>query len=131
VTTPDIAPEQPVVEPTATVARRPVKWYDLAIAAFFGLLFAYLVWTAIGNAINFPKLFELVEQSEAVPWWLLIAAIVVPIAIYVVAFVVSLRRSPLITALVFLVALAAASAIGYSAIGIGTYIFQHLPLVAS
>lgn len=129
-TTVDTTPDQPPAEPAATATRRPVRWYDLAIAAFFGLLFAYLVWTAIGNAINFPQLFELVGQSPAVPWWLLIAAIVVPIAIYVVAFVVSLRRSPLITALVFLVALAAASAIGYSAIGIGTYIFQHLPLAS-
>jgi hypothetical protein len=38
-----------------------------------------------------------------------------------------MRRSPLIPALVFLMALAVAAALGYSAIGIGTYVFQHLP----
>lgn len=121
-------PEAPQPEPATTVARRPVRWYDLAIAAFFGLIFAYLVWAAIGNAINFPQLFDVVGQAAAVPWWLLITAIAVPIVIYVVAFIISMRRTPLITALVFLMALGVASALGYSAIGIGRYVFEHLPL---
>jgi hypothetical protein len=63
-------------------------WASILIAIVFGLLYAYVLWNAVGNLVNLPK-----ELGELTPWWLLIVDVAVPVASFVVAFLLGWRRS--------------------------------------
>ena len=105
---------------------RRLGWPGLVVAGLFGLLYAYLVWTAVGNAINFPTLFTLIGHPDEVPTWLLVLGIAIPVAVYVVAFLLGLRHSILVKAVVFIMGLAASAALAYGVIALGSFIFSGL-----
>lgn len=128
----DATPVEPVetvetVEPVETAQPKPpIGWLPLTIAALFGLVYAYLVWLAIGNAINFPTFFEATGHADDVPWTLFVVAIIVPVAFYVLAFVASIRRGVLAQVVAFIVGLGASAALGYSLSGLVIYVFRSL-----
>ncbi|WP_411698289.1 hypothetical protein [Conyzicola sp.] len=98
-------------------ARR-IGWLGLAVAALFGLFFAYDLWEAIQNAIELPKLYAQLEAvglpAGDVPWVLIGVGIVVPPLAYGIAFVVGLRHTIAMRALIFLLALVAVAALSLS-----------------
>jgi hypothetical protein len=71
-----------------TPAKARYGWPSIAIAIVFGVLYAYVLWNAIGNLINLPK-----ELGELTPWWLLIVDVAVPVVAFVVAFLLGRRAS--------------------------------------
>jgi hypothetical protein len=75
-------------------------WPSVLIAAGFGILYAYVLWQAIEDLIQLPGQF-----GSVTPWWLLVLDIVVPLAAFVVAFLLGRRRSLGARALLFLVGL--------------------------
>jgi hypothetical protein len=84
-------------------------WPSIVVAVVFGLLHAYVLWTAIGNLVNVPAALASQGLASLTPWWLLILDVVVPVAAYVVAFILG-RRFPLLTrSAFFLLALAVVS----------------------
>ena len=82
----------------SAIARPRYGWPSILIAAVFGILYAYVLWTAIGNLIQLP-----VALGEVTPWWLLILDVALPVGVYVVAFLVG-RRQPIgVRALLFFI----------------------------
>ncbi len=122
--TADLAPVEPI-KPARE--RKPIGAFALVIAALFGLVYAYLVWQALGNLIELPKSYKAIGlDSDSVPWWLLIVGLVIPIAIYVVAFLVGLRHNLLSKALLFLVGLTASAALGFGVVAVHALTFTNL-----
>lgn len=104
--------EAVVVDDAAEVRRGRYGWLSLVVAAAFGLLYAYDVWEAIGNFINVPRTYELLRLDPAgIPWWVLVIALLVPIAAYLIAFWVGRRFHVGVKALVFLLGLSVSAAI--------------------
>lgn len=79
----------------------------LAISAAFGLFFALAVWAAVGNTIRFTSAWA--EVGQPAPGWLFAIGILVPVALYVLAFVLGRFRGSLQLAVLLLTALAVSS----------------------
>jgi hypothetical protein len=125
--------DSPVVDkaPKSTKAR--VGWLSLAIAAFFGLYYAYDVWIAVATIVALPSAYiEQGLQQSDVPWWLLIIALLIPVVAYVVAFLVSLRQSIAAKALIFILGIAVTAALSLSIVALEillrTRLLDALPL---
>ena len=83
-------------EPTPVVHR--YTWPSIVIAAVFGLLYAYVLWGAIGNLIELPA-----ALGDVTPWWILILDVALPLVVWVVAFILGRRQSFWIRALYFFI----------------------------
>ena len=113
-----------MTETTAPVRR--VSALTLAISAAFGLFFAFAVWAAIGNTIRFTRAWA--EIDQAAPGWLFAIGIVIPIGLYVLAFVLGRYRRPLELAVLMLTALAVSSALGLALASLVSLLFTDLVL---
>ena len=107
-------------------AKGRLGWLSLTVAALFGLLYAYDEWEAIGNLAGLPSRYEAIGFAASTPWALLIASLAFPIVIFVVAFVIGLRRSVGVKALLFIAGLAVSNALALSANGLNLLIFSNL-----
>ena len=91
-------------------ARGRLGWLSLTVAIVFGLLYAYDLWEAVNNAIELPKQYAALEtlgvEVGEVPWTLIIANMLIPPAIYLLAFVLGMRRNVFGKAVLFAVGLA-------------------------
>lgn len=105
---------------------RRVGALTLAITAAFGLFFAFAIWAAVGNAIRFARAWAEIEQSA--PWWLFAIGILVPIGLYVLAFVLGRYRRPLELAVLLLTALAVSSALGLALTALVSLLFTDTVL---
>ncbi len=86
---------------TMTAETTPVhkySWPSIVVAVVFGILYAYVLWTAIGNLIQLPA-----ALGSVTPWWLLILDVVLPVVVYVVAFLFGRRRSLGVRTLFFVI----------------------------
>jgi len=89
----------------------------IAVAVVFGLFYAYDVWEAFGNLLQLPQFYKANNVDTAnVPWALLIAGVVAPIAIYVIALFVARRQRLLGRSIILFVGLAAAAALSLAII---------------
>lgn len=88
---------------------RRVGTVTLVIAAAFGLFFALAVWAAVGNTIRFARAWAEIDQTA--PGWLFAIGILIPVGMYVLAFVLGRFRQPLELAVLLLTALAVSSAL--------------------
>jgi hypothetical protein len=113
------------VSETTPAARR-VSALALVIAAAFGLFFALAVWSAVGNAIRFSQAWAAIEQGA--PGWLFALGILVPIGLYVLAFVLGRYRRPLELAVLLLTALAVTSALSLALTALTQVLFTNLVL---
>ena len=75
----------------------------IAVIVVFGLLYAYDVWEAVGNLLQFPQIY--VDPAD-VPWWILIANLLLPAVVFTLALWIGWKRSFLDKVLLFLVGLA-------------------------
>lgn len=121
---------EPVDEPTeapAPVAVKPaITPLSLVIAGLFGFVYAYFVYQAIRNILELPKSYEAIELSASVPWALLVIGLVIPVAIYVLAFVIGLRRPVLDKAIIFVMGIAVTAGFGYAVVAIHRITFDLL-----
>lgn len=105
----------------AAPVRTKYGWPSLAVAIVFGVLYAYVLWTAIGNLISLPTAF-----GSFTPWWLLILDVAVPVVAYVVAFLLGRPRSLFIRAVFLFVGLTVLSCATVASIA---YIHTHFGLL--
>jgi hypothetical protein len=96
-------------------------WPSILVAAIFGVIYADVLWNAIGDLVNLPALF-----GTLTPWWLLILDIVVPVAAFVAAFFLGRRRSLGARAMFFLIGLGVLACSTVASIG---YIQTHFGIV--
>ncbi len=88
------------------------------VLIFFGLLFAFYLYEAIAQTLQFSadlvlidNLRQTVGQSVPYPWVPIIALIAAPVLSYAAAFLVSRRSALLARIAIFAIALAALSAL--------------------
>jgi hypothetical protein len=117
--TPATKAESPVPDGAKAKEKARIGWLSLAIAAFFGLYYAYDVWAAVATIVALPGAYvEQGLQQSDVPWWLLIVGLLVPIVAYVAAFLIGLRQSIAAKALIFILGIAVTSALSLSIIAL-------------
>jgi len=109
-----------------TVEQRRVSALTLVVSAAFGLFFALAIWAAVGNAIRFSRAWA--QFDQAAPWWLFALGILLPISLYVLAFVLGRYRRPLELAVLMLTALAVSSALTLSLTALVQVLFTSLVL---
>lgn len=100
VPTGEAKPDEPLGDSGAR-ARKPYGWASIAVAIVFGLLYAYVLWGAIGDLISLPA-----SLGSLTPWWLLVVAVAVPVLAYVAAFILGFRRTLGLRALYLFIGLA-------------------------
>jgi hypothetical protein len=92
-------------------------WPSIVVAIIAGVLYAYVLWNAIGNLINLPK-----ALGAVTPWWLLIVDVAVPVVVFVTVFLIGRRTSLGARSLFFLIGLAV---IACSTVGSIAYVQTH------
>jgi hypothetical protein len=93
-------------------------WLSLVVAGLFGLFFAYELWEAVSNLVALPAFYEAFGYgAENVPWWLMWVGVIIPVAVYVIAFVIGRHRGVGGKALVFLVGLAVVAGLSITLAG--------------
>jgi len=99
--------EEVIADDQRETTRGRYGWLSLVVAALFGLFFAYDLWEAVSNLVALPSVYDAVGiGSENVPWWLLWSGVIIPILIFVLAFVLGRRQNVFAKALIFLLGLA-------------------------
>ncbi|MET0989467.1 MAG: hypothetical protein ABWY54_02345 [Glaciihabitans sp.] len=105
---------------TPGVRARIAKGTTVAIAALFGLFYAYFLFDAIRSLIELPAQYELVGVGrENAPWTLLVMGVIIPVVVFLAAMVVGRRRSVGNKAVIYLVGLGAVACLGLSVIALG------------
>ena len=101
--------------PTETVVaatRRRPSWPFLVVAVFFGLFYAWDVWSGLGNLIGLSlNAGSLDTQLSGFGWGILLAGVLLPILIFLLAARIGRGRPLYAQAALFLVGLALASAL--------------------
>jgi hypothetical protein len=93
-------------------ARRIPFWLEVALAIAFGLFFAYDAWEAVGNLVGIASLASTLGTSiTGLGWVVLIAAILLPILLFAIAFLVGRRRPAVVQAALYLCGLAVSAAL--------------------
>ncbi|MFC9920110.1 bacitracin resistance protein [Agromyces binzhouensis] len=88
-------------------ARRTPFWLELVLAIAFGLFFAYDAWEAVGNLVGIAGVASALGTTLSVTGWIvLILAILLPVALFAIAFLIGRRRSALVQAALYLAGLA-------------------------
>lgn len=96
-----------VADDTAQTTRGRHGWLSLVVAFLFALFYVYDLWEAVGNLVQLPIVYDAYGYgSENVPWWLLWVGVLIPLAVYVAAFIGGRRRNVAAKALIFFVGLA-------------------------
>jgi hypothetical protein len=108
--------------PTTHLSRtaRVRRWIHIAVAAIFGIVYAYYLWDAIRSLIELPAAYELAGLSrDDAPWSLLVLGIILPIVTFVGALIVGRGRNPLEFALILLTGLGALAVLNLGVIALG------------
>ncbi|MET4638299.1 hypothetical protein [Mycetocola sp. 2940] len=99
-------------------------WLTLTLAILFGLVFAYDVWEAVGNLAGVSIIASGLETTiNALGWVVLILGILLPVAVFALAFWLGRRRDVLSQVLLYLAGLGAVAALSLSLLalfGIGS-----------
>ena len=95
------------------------RWGTVVVIIGFAALFAWDVIEAVGNVIALPQLYGFLGfTNDQVPWWLLIADLLISPIAFVIALVVARGRGPGRTALILLTAPAVAAAMSITPISL-------------
>ena len=63
---------------------------SFVVALVAAVLYAYVLWQAIGNIVQLPKVL-----GSVTPWWLLILDVALPFVVYVAALLLGRRHGTL------------------------------------
>jgi hypothetical protein len=127
-----VEPVEPVSEPAAStepatpVAKPAITPLGLVVAGLFGLVYAYFVYQAIANLIELPKSYAAIGLGDSVPWVLLVIGLLIPVLVYVLAFILGLRRRVVDKAVIFVMGIAVTAGLAFSVVAIHRLTFQAL-----
>lgn len=88
----------------------------IALAAIFAVLFALATFGPVSNLIALPQVYAAYGIADATPWALLVLGVVIPGLLYLAALLLGRGRPPFARALIQIVALGTAFALGFSLI---------------
>jgi hypothetical protein len=83
---------------TTPAPRAKYGWPSIAIAIVFGLVYAYVLFEALGNLLQLPG-----TLGASTPWAVLIVDVALPVIVFVVAILLG-RRRPILYRVLFFVA---------------------------
>ena len=87
-------------------------WLAVTLAVLFGLFYAYDVWEALGNLIGMSTLATHLEAGiTGFGWFLLVLAIVLPLAVFAAVFAFGRRRGPLVQVAFYVAGLGVSAAL--------------------
>jgi hypothetical protein len=114
--------EAVVADDAAQATRGRYGWLSLIVAFLFALFYVYDLWEAVGTMFALPAFYDAYGiGAEYVPWWLLWIGVLLPITVYLIAFIGGRRRNVFGKALIFLVGLAVVA--GFS---LGVIAFEEI-----
>ncbi|SEN17519.1 hypothetical protein [Cryobacterium luteum] len=97
---------------TTVTRRRPPRWLMFAIAAFFGLFYAYDVWEAVGNLVGLNGLAQSLDTKlSGFGWTVLIFAVILPVLVYALTYWLGRGRAFGVQALTLFVGLCTVAAV--------------------
>jgi hypothetical protein len=88
----------------------------IVIPLVFAVLFALSLVAPVSELLSLPAYYDYYGISDAIPWPVLVAAVVLPVVLYVVALLLGRGRPPFARALIFAVALATSFALHLGAV---------------
>jgi hypothetical protein len=111
----------------APARRSAIGWAGIAIAAIFGLFYAYDLWEAVSNLVSIAQVYELFDLDPAdAPWWLLVIGVLVPVLVFALAVLLSRGRGLIGRLLVFTVGLMVVAAASLDIVAIEGVIRRSL-----
>lgn len=84
------------------------------LTVLFLAVSAWDTWEAVGNLLGLPGFYDALDIAESIPWVLLVAGVVTPWVAVVAGLLWSRGRGVLSRTLIYLIMLAASSAVGIS-----------------
>ncbi|HEY8912116.1 hypothetical protein [Lacisediminihabitans sp.] len=120
---------EPTTDRPTSDERRPavrLGWVGIGVAIVFGLFYAYDLFEAISNVVGVVTQISatngvrnaLALALVPIPWTLLIVDLAIAPVVYVAAFLLARRRSPLVLAVLLLVGLTAVAAMSTSLVAL-------------
>ena len=93
------------VTATTNAPRRAPLWVTATIAIVSGLFYAYDLWEAVGNLIGLNTATGDLDTSlSGTGWAILIAAVLIPVIVYALAYWLGRHRPAGVQALLYLIA---------------------------
>ena len=121
--------EEVIADDNRESARGRYGWLSLVVAALFGLFYAYDLFEAVSNLLGLPAYYDAAGLgSENIPWAVLWLGVVLPIALFLLAFIIGRRRNVGQKAVIFLLGLALSAGL---AIGVLALEEQLRPILIS
>jgi hypothetical protein len=73
---------------------RPSMFGRIVVVALGGALYAYPLWSAVGNLLNLPAYYvsQFGVSTDQAPWFLLVLAVAAPVAVFSAATLMTWRR---------------------------------------
>lgn len=102
--------------PAPAPAGRATAW---VLAIVFAVLFAAPLFQAVSDLVAYPQ-----YVGDRTPWWLLIAAVVAPPALYVAGLLVGRGRTPAMRTILLGAGLCAANALTISGIALAPFLLS-------
>ncbi len=108
-----------VSEPTTP--RAVPRWASGVVIALFGLFYAWDLWEAVSTMFELPVFYEAYGYDVgALPWWVLIVMVALPVLVFAAAVVLGRRRSLLARVVLLLVGLSVVAALTLGLIALET-----------
>jgi hypothetical protein len=112
------------------VAKGGIGWLSVIVAGFFGLLYAYFIWTGVDTMLKFPDYYTSQLRDPAnIPWWVLWLALAVPVVVYAFAFAATIRRNVLVKAIIYVTGLGVTSGLVFGLDALQQLIMRGVPLI--
>ncbi len=126
--------ENPIAEIVTDDAKETKRgrygWLSLVVAGVFALFFAYDVWEVVGNLISLPQFYQASGLDPAgLPWWLLWIGVIIPVVVFVAAFIIGRHRNVGEKAVIFFVGLGVSSGLGLGVIALESLIRPTVSLI--
>jgi hypothetical protein len=127
-------PDNPIEDAVADDAREAARgrygWLSLVVAGLFGQFYAYDLWEAVSNFVELPAAYDAIGLDSAdIPWWVLWIGLLIPPAIYALAFGVGRRQNVGGKAVIFLVGLAVVAGLSLGVIALEAVLRPELVLI--
>jgi hypothetical protein len=109
-----------------TRTRRTPVWLSATVAILFGLFYAYVAWSGVGNLVGVSTMAQGLDTTlSGFGWGVLLVGVLAPVVVFAVAFWLGRRREVGPQALILLAGLCLVSALSLDVFVFG-YAFGSL-----
>ena len=96
-------------------------WASVLVIALFGVFYAWDLWEAISTMFELPVFYEAYGYDVgALPWWVLIVMVALPVVVFAAAVLLGRKRSLLARVVLLLVGLSVVAALSLGLVALET-----------